>query len=187
MNTAFLDNVVWFDEFFLNPETSSSFYASEVVDSLNVNGRGAQKQAISDLLEATRKAGRELLLPYRIGVIPTINAPKINESGRGEVFSVGQLKGKFTEIQNSPYKVFPPFEVHTSLWRIEGKPLLYYGTIGITGSSGRIAQDNGDLLIARTADWKALNIFIFRGLAGRSQQLSHLQEATEYVENQLIR
>jgi hypothetical protein len=187
MNTSFLDNIVWIDEFILNTETSSSFYASEVSDALNVQGRGEQKQAIKDLLRANREAGRELLLPYRIGVIPTINAPKINDSGRGNVFSIGQLKGKFTEIQNSPYKVYPPYEIHTSLWKVEDKPLLYYGTIGITGSRGKIAQDNGDLLIVRTSDWKALNIFIFKGLAGRSQQLSHLTEATEYVENHLIR
>ncbi len=122
--------------------------------------------------------GLRNLLPFRIGILQGDACRGINHSGRGCRAMDAQLKGAFTQAEISPYKQFPKYEVQTALWRVEGTRTLYYGSVGITGPNGRIDRDNGDLLILRTEDFREVNIFIFRGLAGNPD---NLQDAVEYV------
>ena len=82
--------------------------------------------------------------------------------------------------------------LHHYLGRYSGAPvylhqlqhqILYYGSLGITGASGRVERDNGDLLIVRTTDWKRLEVFVFRGLAGVDKQLDHLPAVVSFVKD----
>jgi hypothetical protein len=86
----------------------------------------------------------------------------------------------------SPYKQHTPYKVQTGLWKVEGRQTLFYGTLGISNAEGFISRDNADLLLIRTSDWKELDIFIFKGLAGLNKQLDALPDAVKYVESKYV-
>lgn len=127
------------------------------------------------------------LLPKTISIIRGIEAGKVSRTGRGMLPKVGQMKAGFTMAEASPYKQHKPFKVQTSIWQAAGFRTLYYGTIGITGSSGKIEADNGDLIIFSTADWKQVRTFIFIGLADPDRLPANLEEALNFLKAKVLK
>lgn len=125
------------------------------------------------------------ILPKTISIFRESDAIKIARSGRGLLPKVGQMKSSFTKAESSPYKQNKPYKVHTSIWQIEGYKTLFYGTIGLTGTSGRIEADNGDLILFSTSDWEKVYITIFVGLVDSLRLPEVLAQAAECLQSYL--
>lgn len=97
---------------------------------------------------------------------------------------VGQLLGNFTKVEESPLKQRKPFTVRTQLWQVPMHPaFIGYGTLGITGESGRVEGDNGDLVVLRSTDqWESITIYYFAGMGNPNdmeQVMRYLQRLVE--------
>lgn len=91
-----------------------------------------------------------------------------------------QLKGSFTQKEESPLKQYKPYKVSTQIWAIEDFPLLIgYGSVGITGADGRITSgtDTGDLVILHAEDreWNRVRIFY------AASMLIHKEDVASYI------
>lgn len=107
----------------------------------------------------------EAVLPNRIGITKDKFA-KVNQSGYKEHPANGQIKATYTKKEESIYKQFKPFNIHTSIYQVnEYSYFIGYGSIGISRESGRI-HDTGDLIIlySQSASWEEVEIHFFPGL-----------------------
>lgn len=181
MNNQYLRASLWQATYFRSPYTQASYYAEELARNFEIANDAERRKVMKAEVRGLVSGGERHLLPYRIGILQGDSCRSIHQSGRGCRAMDAQLKGAYTQAEISPYKQYPKYEVQTALWRVEGSRTMYYGSVGITGANGRIDRDNGDLLIMRTEDFDKVEIFIFRGLAGTSKQLDHLQDAVEFV------
>lgn len=181
MNKQFIASSMWRGQYVVSPYTSSSYYASTLERNFELSNNSERRKVMSMDIAGLVESGEEWLLPHRIGLLQGDSMTHTSGCGRATNPMVAQLKANFTKIEESPYKVNKPFEVQTGLWKVDGTQVLYYGSLGITGVSGRVERDNGDLVIIRTNDWKRVEIFIFRGLAGVSKQLDYLPEVVDFV------
>ena len=125
------------------------------------------------------------ILPKTISIVRGADTFKVARSGRGLLPKVGQMKAGFTRAETSPYKQNKPYKVQTSIWQADGYRTLFYGTIGLTGSSGRIEADNGDLILFSTADWKKVQAVVFVGLADPVRLPANLAEAAAFLKKKL--
>ena len=121
------------------------------------------------------------LLPKTLSISRAAELGRPARTGRGLLPKVGQMKAAFTRAEESPYKQFKPFKVQTSIWPTEGYRSIFYGTIGITGPSGRIEADNGDLILFATSDWRRVRVAVFSGLAEPTRLPERLAEAAAYL------
>lgn len=119
------------------------------------------------------------LLPMITSFLRGDKAPAISNTGRGSKAKFGKLSGQFSTPEVSPYKQNKPWRMQTSLWEIDDYPTWYYGTIGITGANGKIDRDNADLVILHTTDWKRVEVYILKGMAGASNQVEVLLEVMD--------
>lgn len=181
MNRHFIASSMWKGQYVVSPYTSSSYYATTLEGHFELTNKSEREKAIRLNVAGLVQSGEEWLLPHRLGILRGDSMAHTSGSGRATNPMEAQLKASFTKVEESPYKANKPFEVHTGLWKVDGTQVLYYGSLGITGVSGRVERDNGDLVIIRTTDWKRLEIFIFRGLAGVSKQLDYLPEVVAFV------
>ena len=165
----------------VSPYTSSSYYATTLERNFELSNDSERRKAMRLDIAGLVESGEEWLLPHRLGILRGDSMASTSGSGRATKPMEAQLKASFTKVEESPYKANKPFEVQTGLWKVDGTQVLFYGSLGITGASGRVERDNGDLVIIRTTDWKRLEIFIFRGLAGVSKQLDYLPEVVAFV------
>ena len=180
MNKDFLKKVVWEANYFLKAGTSTSFIYSSYLPIELLEERKSKVAATADLIRKINESGSPMLLPFRISFVKADAAPVAN-TGRGTRAKVAQLKAHITKPEASPYKIAPPFKVCTSIWQIPGTKCSFYGTLGITLKEGMPPSDNGDLVIFRTADWKDVEVFIFKGL-GKPNDDACLEDALQYVE-----
>lgn len=181
MNRQFLQAVLWRGQYVVSPYTSSSYYASSLERNFELANDAQRRKAMKVDIAGLVQSGEEWLLPHRVGILQGDSMASTSGSGRARQPMSAQLKASFTKVEESPYKIHKPYEVQTGLWKVGGTQSLYYGSLGISGASGRVERDNGDLLIIRTSDWKRLEIFIFRGLAGVDKQLDYLPEVVAFV------
>ena len=181
MNRQFIASSMWRGQYVCSPYTSSSYYASSLERNFELANDTERRRAIKEEVAGLVESGEEWLLPHRLGILQGDSMASTSGSGRARKPMEAQLKASFTKVEKSPYKVNKPFEVQTGLWKVDGTQVLFYGSLGITGASGRVERDNGDLLIIRTTDWKRLEIFIFRGLAGVDKQLDYLPEVVSFL------
>lgn len=124
------------------------------------------------------------LLPKTLSIAWGTPIGKVANRGRGERLREGQMKAQFTKAEDSPYKRNKPYKVQTAIWPTEDNRSIFYGTIGITGSSGRIEADNGDLILFSTYDRKTMLVAVFIGLADdHSRRLDWLAQAVAYIRN----
>lgn len=126
------------------------------------------------------------LLPKTISIIRGSDSIKVSLVGRGMLPKVGQMKAGFTMAETSPYKQYKPFKVQTSIWQVEGIRTCFYGTIGLTGRSGRIEADNGDLVLFYTTDWKRVLVVVFVGLAEPTRLPANLAEAVQFLKAHIL-
>lgn len=137
MNNDFISKLHKTATYKLKPETSSSYYYQS----------------------------GEAALPNRIGITKEKFA-KVNQSGYKQHPVNGQIKATFKKNEESIYKQFRPFNIHTSIYHVPGYSyFIGYGSIGITKESGRI-KDTGDLIIlySQSASWEEVEIHFFPGL-----------------------
>ena len=165
----------------LSPYTNASYYATSLERNFELSNESARRKAMKEDISGLVKGGEEWLLPHRVGILKGASMASVSGSGRAKKPLDAQLKGSFTKVEDSPYKLNKPYEVQTGLWRVEGERCLYYGSLGITGINGKVERDNGDLIIIRTSDWQRVEIFIFKGLAGVNKQLDYLPEVVAFV------
>lgn len=172
---------MWQGSYILSPFASASYYSSKVEDVLKISSDRERKQAMHDAVRGLVESGDVNLLPYRMGIIQGGAMASVKASGRGLKPLKAQLKAKFTQQEVSPYKQHKPYLVQTGLWQVEGTHSYYYGTLGVSDESGKISRDNSDLIIIWTTDWRVLDVFVFRGMAGVEKQLDCLPEVLEYL------
>lgn len=165
----------------LSPHTSASFYAESLEGNFELVNDGDRRKAMKEDIARLVESGESWLLPHRIGILQGTSMVSVGGSGRARRPLDAQMKGTFISVEESPYKQNKPYEVQTGLWRVPGERCLFYGSIGITGANGRIDRDNGDLIVARTSNWRRVEIFIFRGLAGVDKQLDYLPEVVGFI------
>lgn len=141
-------------------QTTKTMYYLEPLKELAEN---RQRKQVALKVADLQAGGVAILLPYALCLDPAVNE-RINHIGRAVVPPVASLDGDFSQVQRSPYKINPPYSIHTYLWQVNGYRGLVYGTIGLTPKSGRGFVENGDLLLAHKED-ATLKVWVFKGLA----------------------
>lgn len=185
MNNEFLKKVLWKAHYSLKEGSSASFLYAPYAKIDSIQDKRQKKDSTILFLEYMEETGQELLLPLRLYFIAGDDLAPVCKCGRGARKKVRQMKGQFTAIESSPYKIAKPYKTCTSVWQVEGRKLFFYGTIGITQAEKQKPLDNGDLVLFFTADWKEVDIFIFRGLA-KPNEIANLQEAVQFVEKVVL-
>ncbi|MGI5846895.1 MAG: hypothetical protein ACOX5T_02555 [Candidatus Cryptobacteroides sp.] len=183
ISREFLYKIMWRAHYY-RKERTQSYIHERFIDFECVADRKERHELTKAELEQMRLEGVLLLLPVRLSIITDEETAKVVHSGRGARKKYAQLKSRFTKIEESPYKLFKPFKVCTSIWRVGGFQRYYWGTIGVTPSEGHPPVDNGDLIIFITADWRDLQVFIFRGLA-KPNDMANLQDVVDYLDRTL--
>ncbi|MCC8119348.1 MAG: hypothetical protein LIP09_11480 [Bacteroidales bacterium] len=81
---------------------------------------------------------------------------------------VGELKGQFTHKEESILKRFQPYRISTKLFRSDDYPhITGWGTLGITGSDGKISSksEEGIIIVNRDSENPSLvKIFFMAGV-----------------------
>ena len=109
--------------------------------------------------------GGERLLPNRLSISTDILS-MVRKRGRNLQPIAGQLVASFTQKEDSPLKLYPPYTVRTQIWKIEDYPqFIGYGTCGISNDKGE-TQDTGDLMVFYSDNkWETITIFYLIGFA----------------------
>jgi hypothetical protein len=183
ISNAFIEKSMWRATYVLSPYTSASYYAEALEGNFQFSDRSEREKAMKKSVQEQVESSEEWLLPHRINILRGESMASTKSSGRARNRFDAQLKSAFTKIEKSPYKQFKPYEVQTGLRKAEGTQSYYYGSLGVTGINGRVDRDNGDLLVIRTSDWNRLELFVFKGLAGRDKQLDYLPEVMSFVKS----
>lgn len=124
------------------------------------------------------------ILPNRMSISKERELSHVSRNGRNLLHSImGQMKGSFTQKEDSPLKQNKPFSIHTQLWQIPEYPLNPYGTIGISNTNGKITRqsDFGDVVIIHPLDyhWELLEIYYFPAM------LDKLEIVMQYIQKRL--
>lgn len=96
-----------------------------------------------------------------------------------------QLKGGFTQKEESLLKQNKPYKVSTQIWELVNFPLLIgYGSIGITGTDGKITSDSdtGNLVIlyGEDKDWNRVRIYYGVGM------LDYKEDVASYINSIIL-
>lgn len=124
------------------------------------------------------------ILPNRLSISRDSEMTSVKRKGRNLLHPVvGQLLGKFKVAEESPLKQHKPFEVRTQIWQVPLYPIFIgYGTIGITGASGKVEGDTGDLVVLHTTDqWENITIYYFAGMGNPNDQPQVMQFLCKYL------
>ena len=128
------------------------------------------------------------ILPNRLSISKGSEMTNVQRKGRNLLSPVvGQILGRFTKIEESPLKQHKPFDVRTQLWQVPLYPLFIgYGTLGITGASGKVEGDTGDLIVLHTTDqWTNISIFYFAGMGNINDMEQVMKYLCKYLEGGL--
>lgn len=161
--------------------TNSCYHLASVDGCFNITDKSKRDRAVKDKIKKLVEAGELSLLPHRITILTGMAMAKVRNEGRAKTPMVAQLKGSFTAIEDSPYKCYKPYNVQTGLWKVDGYQSYFVGSLGTSGTNGRIERDNSDLLIVHTTDWRELDLYVFRGLAGTQKQLDYLPDVMAHL------
>lgn len=185
MNKEFLRRQMWEAHYALKQGTTATYIFQPYLPIEALEDRKQKKEATAQMITKMQAKGQGMLLPFRICFITGEDSAPVGKSGRGARQKVAQMKAGFTIPEESPYKLAKPYKVCTSVWQVEGHKCFFYGTIGITFAEGQKPVDNGDLVIFYTSNWKAVDVFIFRGLA-KPNDSANLQDAVQFVEENVM-
>ena len=129
------------------------------------------------------------ILPNRLSISRGNEMTNVQHKGRNAMHPVvGQLIGTFKVAEESPLKKYKPFVCRTQIWQVPLYPLFIgYGTIGISGASGKVEGDTGDLVILYSTDqWANITIFYFAGMGNINDYEQVAKFLTKYVESGLL-
>lgn len=126
------------------------------------------------------------ILPNRASISKIVDITKVSRKGRMLLHpSIGQLISRFTKGEESPLKMYKPYNLRTQIWKHEGYPqFIGWGTIGISNSTGGIVDTN-DLIILYTEDedWRTIRIFFFRGMGNPDLLEEAMRFASSIINN----
>ena len=119
------------------------------------------------------------ILPNRLSISRS-QMSSVQRKGRNMIHPVaGQLLGSFKVTEESPLKQYKPYSVRTQIWQVPLYPkFIGYGTIGISGESGKVEGDTGDLIILYSSDhWANITTFYFAGMGN----ISDMEQVMKYL------
>lgn len=180
MNNQFIERAMF--RYCYIAHTDSCYHLDSVDDCFSIEDKSERNKAVKERIISLVNGGELALLPHRITLLKGESMASVNNVGRAAASPmVAQMKGTFTSVEDSPYKAYKPYCVQTGLWKVEGYQSYFVGSLGVSGVGGRIDRDNSDLLIIHTTDWRTLEVFVFRGLAGTQKQLDYLPDVMRYL------
>lgn len=130
------------------------------------------------------RTGGTTILPKTINISRGTELSEVAKKGRNNIHPfIGQMIGKFTKVEASPYKQHKPYVCRTQIWQLPEYPLFIgYGTAGITKEGGKGIKDTGDLLIFHSSDsWQTITIFHFAGMGNPDSLLDAFEVATKEI------
>ena len=113
------------------------------------------------------------ILPNRLSISIGAELTHAERKGRMLVENViGEVKGSFTKVEQSPLKQHPPFSIHSKIFRPEHFPMVTgYAIIGISNEDGKISRESEEGLAAFLKDGEGLfRIFFCAGLTNPSEK-----------------
>ena len=132
--------------------------------------KGCHVHLTYKLAEGTKTSYRQVegpanILPNRIGITREQFSYVNNTGGHRDEKKVGQAKSQFTKKEVSPYKMYKPFQFHTTIYHIPGYPVFIgYGDVGTSSCTGGTVGSK-DLVVLHSPDgWETVNIHLFEGL-----------------------
>jgi hypothetical protein len=113
------------------------------------------------------------ILPDRMSI--SFGAELTHAEKRGRMLSevvVGEIKGSFKKVEQSPLKQHPPFQIHSKIFRPElAESVLGYAVIGISNEEGKISRDSEEGLAAIcNAGDGVLHIYFCSGVTNPSEK-----------------
>lgn len=113
------------------------------------------------------------ILPNRLSISIGAELTHAERKGRMLVENViGEVKGSFTKVEQSPLKQHPPFSIHSKIFRPEHFPLVTgYAIIGISNKEGKISRESEEGIAAfHDAGEGVLHIFFCAGITNPSEK-----------------
>ena len=184
MNNQFIVASMWRAEYVAH--THSCYHNAVLNHCFYSSDKSERNKSAKEAIKKLAEAGQYSLLPYRLTILQGDTMADVSRTGRARLPMDAQMKATFTAIEDSPYKTYAPYQVQTGLWQVLGYKSYYAGSIGVTGCSGRIDRDNSDLIVVHTTDWRRLEVYVFRGLAGTQKQLDYLPEVMDYLTTKAV-
>lgn len=113
------------------------------------------------------------ILPDRMSI--SFGAELSHAQKKGRMLAeevIGEVKGTFKKVEQSPLKQHPPFYIHSKIFRPELSPsVLGYGIIGISNEEGKISRDSEEGLVAFcNAGEGVLHIYFCAGISTPSEK-----------------
>ena len=179
MNNQFIEKSMYRYNYIAH--SKASFHLESIDSCFSIPDDSQRNKVVREMVKSLVEGGEFCLLPHRISLLRGMDMASVKNTGRALKPMDAQIKGSFTTIEDSPYKCYKPYQVQSGLWKVEGYQSYYAGSLGTSGVNGKIDQDNGDLVVVHTSNWRTLEVFVFRGLAGTQKQLDYLPEVMKYL------
>lgn len=122
------------------------------------------------------------ILPNRLSISFDSELTHAERKGRMLFENViGEVKGSFTRIEQSPLKQHPPFRIHSKIFRpIHFPSVLGYAVVGISNKEGRITRNSEEgLVVFRKAGEDMLKVFFWVGITNPAEKDSVLEYVTK--------
>jgi hypothetical protein len=113
------------------------------------------------------------ILPDRMSI--SFGAELTHAERKGRMLAeevIGEIKGSFKQVEQSPLKQHPPFQIHSKIFRPElASSVLGYAVIGISNEAGKISRDSEEGLAAIcNAGEGVLHIYFCSGVTNPSEK-----------------
>ena len=113
------------------------------------------------------------ILPNRLSI--SIGAELSHAQKKGRMLAeeiIGEVKGTFKKVEQSPLKQHPPFYIHSKIFRPELSPsVMGYAIIGISNEEGKISRDSEEGLAAIcNAGDGVLHIYFCAGITNPTEK-----------------
>lgn len=113
------------------------------------------------------------ILPNRLSI--SIGAELSHAQKKGRMLAeeiIGEVKGTFKKVEQSPLKQHPPFYIHSKIFRPELSPsVIGYAIIGISNEEGKISRDSEEGLAAIcNAGDGVLHIYFCAGITNPAEK-----------------
>lgn len=126
------------------------------------------KSSVYQLKEGTKASyyfqSGDTILPSRLDI--SLGSTMTNASNKGRLLSeevVGEIRGTFKKIEESPLKQFKPFKINSRIFRkVEFPHLTGWSGIAISNEEGKTTNEEGVAVFDRFGD-NMLEIFFVAG------------------------
>ena len=113
------------------------------------------------------------ILPDRMSI--SVGAELSHAQKKGRMLAeeiIGEVKGRFKKVEQSPLKQHPPFDIHSKIFKPELTPsVMGYAIIGISNEEGKISRDSEEGLAAIcNAGEGVLHIYFCAGVTNPTEK-----------------